>query len=205
MAYRQALDAYMRERLPLDGGYDAEQPGDCTAGPGHQHRRRGSEGAIALAWAEAVHGLKNTAQALRVHARDMLPSEWAQTYTNLARVYVYLGNLANGGGELCQRASSEHPDDKEAYDTASHLSHESGFLVFRRPFALTEQWLERHPEERLTEMIDFAKSHFTTGRFAGCEECTAVFIDSSRLLEADIQSRRAPSRSPTHWPSAKPT
>jgi hypothetical protein len=77
-----------------------------------------------------------------------------------------------------------YPDDKEAYDTASYLYHET-LYEFQRAFMLNQQWLERNPAD-VSALSDFAERHFTTGRFAECEQRITILLGNP-AVEPSIQ------------------
>ena len=108
-----------------------------------------------------------------MRTRDTLPPQWAQTQSNLAQAYTHLEDWANAAASYAA-VLTVYPDDKEAYDTASYLYHETLF-EFPRAFTLNQQWLERHPDD-LAALSDFAEKHFTTGRFTECEQRIALLL-----------------------------
>jgi len=131
-------------------------------------RTSGEAGARLLA--EAVTAYRQT---LEVRTREALPLQWAQTHSNLAQAYTNLEDWANTAASYAA-VLTVYPDDKNAYDTASNLYHETLF-EFPRAFALNQQWLERHPED-LAALSAFAEKHFTTGRFIECEQRIALLL-----------------------------
>ena len=70
-------------------------------------------------------------------------------------------------------------DDGEAYQRANWLYHEK-LSDFGAAFALTRQWLERHPED-LFAQGDFAERHFTTGRFVEAKERLTALLANPEL------------------------
>ena len=92
---------------------------------------------------------------------------------NLARVYRALQDWPQALTSSMHVLSVD-PDAKEAYQTASFLSHDVLF-DFAQAFALNQQWLDRHPDD-LAARSDFAEKHLTTGRFADSTERLAALL-----------------------------
>src|SRR5262249_25193591 len=165
-AYHQALDVYTREQLSQGWAMTQTNLGIALRNQGT--RTSGEAGARLLA--EAVTAYRQT---LEVRTREALPLQWAQTHSNLAQAYTNLEDWANTAASYAA-VLTVYPDDKNAYDTASNLYHETLF-EFPRAFALNQQWLERHPED-LAALSAFAEKHFTTGRFIECEQRIALLL-----------------------------
>jgi tetratricopeptide (TPR) repeat protein len=165
-AYHQALEVQTREQLPQDWAMTQNNLGAVLR---EQGTRTGGEAGTRLL-AEAVTAYR---QALEVFSREILPLQWAQTHNNLARTYIYLEDWANAAASYAN-VLTVYPDGKETYYVASQLYHEK-LLEFPQAYALNQQWLERHPDD-LAALSDFAEKHFTTGRFAECEERIAALL-----------------------------
>jgi hypothetical protein len=82
-----------------------------------------------------------------------------------------------------------YPDNKTAYNTASYLYHETLF-EFLRAFTPNQRWLERNPAD-LNRLSDFAEKHFTTGRFAECEQRVAPLLTNSAVHPSSQIALRA--------------
>jgi tetratricopeptide (TPR) repeat protein len=159
-AYRQALEVYTRTDLPQDWAMTQNNLGIALMDQGE---RTAGEGGTQLL-AEAVAAYR---QALEVRTRTALPQQWATTQNNLAKALLLLQDWPNAAISYVN-VLRVYPDDREAYQTASYLYHERLFQ-FPEAFTLNQQWLERHPDD-LAALSDFAEKHFTTGRFAECNQ-----------------------------------
>ncbi len=169
-AYRAALDVYTRESLPQDWAASQNNLGAALKNQGI--RTAGEAGAKLLNEAVAAYRA-----ALEVFARESLP-QWATTQNNLARAYTALEDWPKAAAGYAQLLHANF-DDGDAYQKAGWLYHEK-LSDFGAAFALTRQWLERHPED-LFAQGDFAERHFTTGRFVEAKERLAVLLMNPEL------------------------
>jgi tetratricopeptide (TPR) repeat protein len=134
--------------------------------------------------AEAVTAYR---AALEIRTREQLPRQWAHTHRNLAQVHMDLGAWADAAASY-MFVHVVYPDDDTVYQAAHVLYHERMF-EFAHAFALTEQWLERHPEDH-SALRNFAELHFTTGRFSdGEERLTALLATPIVEASSDIALR----------------
>jgi tetratricopeptide (TPR) repeat protein len=175
-AYYQALEVYTREQLPQQWATTQNNLGTALQNQGIH--TGGEAGAHLLA--EAVTAYR---QALEVRTLNTLPPQWAQTQNNLAQAYTHLEDWANVAASY-SNVLTVYPDDKKAYDTANYLYHETLF-EFPKAFILNQRWLERNPAD-LAGLSDFAKRHFTTGRFSECEQHIALLL-ANPAVEPSIQ------------------
>jgi tetratricopeptide (TPR) repeat protein len=175
-AYHQALEVYIREQLPQQWAMTQNNLGIALQEQGI--RTGGEAGAHMLA--EAVTAYR---QALEVRTREALPLQWAQTHSNFAQAYTHLEDWANAAASYAD-VLTVYPDDKEAYDTASYLYHETLF-EFPQACMLNQRWLERNPAD-LAGLSAFAERHFTTGRFPECEQRIALLL-ANPAVEPSIQ------------------
>lgn len=158
-AYREILKTSTRAQLPQDWARTQNNLGIALQEQGI--RSGGEEGRRLLA--EAVAAYRN---ALQVRTQEALPPQWAQTVENLAQAYL--------DQEVWDKAAESYtsllrvfPDDAEAYTLALLCYHEKLF-AFDQAFNLTADWLQQHPDDVSVQM-NFAETHFTTGRFAKAE------------------------------------
>src|SRR5205085_10224 len=163
-AYRQALEVRTRTDLPQDWAATQNNLGIALVDQGE--RTAGERGTQLLAEAVAAYR-----QALEVRTVETLPRQWAQTHNNLAKALLLLQDWPNAAISYVN-VLHVYPDDREAYQAASYLYHERLFQ-FPEAFTLNQQWLERHPDD-LSALSDFAEKHFTTGRFAECDQRLAA-------------------------------
>jgi tetratricopeptide (TPR) repeat protein len=167
-AFRQALEVRTRETLPQDWAMTQNNVGVALK---EQGIRTGGEHGTQLL-AEAVAAFR---QALEVYTRETLPLQWAQTHSNLAEAYIALKDWSNAAASYTN-VLQVYPDAEKAYGTASGIYHEILFQ-FPEAFALTQHWLERHPDD-LSALGDSAEKHFTTGRFAECAQRIGALVEN---------------------------
>jgi tetratricopeptide (TPR) repeat protein len=115
-----------------------------------------------------------------------------------------------GAAKAYRKVMTLYPDYGEGYSLALALYHEKLF-AYSEAFALTQQWLERHPDD-LSAQANFAEAYFTTGRSAEAETRIAALLanpqlDSSSLLGLRtlhvatlLAMKKQPSLFPPHLP-----
>jgi tetratricopeptide (TPR) repeat protein len=155
-AYRRALEVQTRGHLPQDWARTQTHLGTALR---EQGVRLGGEAGQRLL-NEAVMAYQ---QALGVQTPESLPWNWAQTQHHLAHAHLALEAWPKAAASFVQLLQV-YPDNVEAYYTASLLYHEKLF-AFEEAFALSQQWLDSHPED-LEAHSQLVEQCFTTGRFA---------------------------------------
>ncbi len=170
-AYRQALTVFTLEHLPQQWATTQNNLGVALQELGE--RLAGEEGARLLA--QAVEAFR---QALTIMTREQLPQQWALIQNNLARAYYSLKDWGNAA-TCYQNALAFYHDYQEAYERASMITHELIF-DFAESLELKRRWLNRHPDD-LSAQYDFAENHFTTARFAECEQRIAALLIDPKL------------------------
>jgi|RhiMetdeSRZDD1v2_1073273.scaffolds.fasta_scaffold29963_8 tetratricopeptide (TPR) repeat protein len=118
-------------------------------------------------------------QALEVRTCTMLLLQCAQTHNNLAKALVLLQDWSNAVISSVN-VLRVYPDDEEAYQAASALSH-NGLFQFPQAFTLNRQRLERHPDDRAA-LSGFAEKHLTTGRCAACAQRLAALLAHPEVI-----------------------
>jgi tetratricopeptide (TPR) repeat protein len=136
-------------------------------------RTSGEAGTRLLAEAVAAYRA-----ALTVRTKDQLPQQWAMTQNNLGKALLHLEDW-RGAAEAYRNVLTLYPDYDEGYSSANALYHEKLFS-YPEAFALSQQWLERHPDD-LSAQANFAEAHFTTGRFADAEKRLTALLTNLRL------------------------
>ncbi|NUO82718.1 hypothetical protein HUU05_21815 [candidate division KSB1 bacterium] len=159
-AYQQAGEVWPREREPE--GWAAVQVGLGNVLSDLGIRTGGEEGAQLLS--QAVEAYR---AALVVYTFEHIPTYWATAQNNLAKTYVLLEDWPNVAS-CYANVLKVYPQYEEAYQTASYLYHEALFN-FTEAFVLNQNWLAQFSED-LSAQCDFAERHFTTSRFAACEQ-----------------------------------
>ena len=140
---------------------------ECAAGPRGTHGERGTQLLTA-----AVAAFR---QAMEVYTRADAPRRWAIVQNNVAKTYMLLKDWPDALTSYLHVLHAD-PEYQEAYQAASYLSHEV-FFQFPQAFALNQQSLERHPAD-LGTLSDYAERHFTTSRFAECDQrLTALLVN----------------------------
>jgi tetratricopeptide (TPR) repeat protein len=174
-AYENALVVYTREQLPQDWAMTQNNLGNVYRNLGT--RTGGEEGAKLLQASVTV--LK---ASLEVRSFEYLPVDWAQSQNNLAKSYELLEDWPNVAA-CYANVLKVYPDYEQAYQTAGYLYHE---VLHQYPadyasaFTLNQNWLTRQPED-LSAQSDFAEKHFTTGRFAECENRIAALLTNAEI------------------------
>jgi tetratricopeptide (TPR) repeat protein len=177
MAYQQALEVQTQGHLPQDWARTQTQLGTALR---EQGIRLGGE---------AGRGLLDKAviayqQALEVQTLKAFPWIWTQTQQHLAHTYLALGAWLKATTSFAQLLQV-HPDNGEAYYTASLLYHEK-LLNFEEAFSLSQQWLDLHPED-LEAHSQLVEQCFTTGRFAkAIEYLTALLVNPGLEIQMRI-------------------
>jgi tetratricopeptide (TPR) repeat protein len=159
-ASRDALMIFTREQQPQQ--WAAAQ---CNLGAALKvqgDKVKGAEGIKLLQ--QAVEAFN---EALKVYIREQLPHQWVVTQNNLAKTYFLLQNWPDTV-ESFLKILTFYPNHEEAYLLLSMIYHEVLFR-FDDAFVLNQQWVARHPDD-ISAQADFAEKHFTTGRFAECEQ-----------------------------------
>jgi len=186
--FHTALEVDTREVMPLLWADIQVNLGIAQYEQGS--RIRGEKGVKFLAQAvEACHN------ALQIYTRKLLPQEWANIQRILGDALSKQGIRIGGqeGAKMLVEAYKLASEVKNfeylpvdwvqihnelaqnAYKNAIRLYHEVLF-DFPKAFELNQQWLQQHPND-LLEQIKFVEKHFTTGRFAECEEQIKRFIN----------------------------
>ncbi|MDZ7369071.1 MAG: hypothetical protein ONB43_24935 [candidate division KSB1 bacterium] len=174
-AYENALQVYTRAQLPQQWAATQNNLGTVLRDLGT--RTGGEEGAKWLRAAVTAYG-----NALEIFTYEHISTYWATTQNNLAETYTHLEDWPNVA--VCYaNVLKVYPDYKQAYQTASYLYHE---VLHKYPadyasaFTLNQNWLAHHPED-LSAQCDFAEKHFTTGRFAACEQRLAALLANAEV------------------------
>ena len=170
-AFREAFDVYTREQLPQDWAGTQNNLGLVYNDLGT--RTGGEEGAKWLA--QAVTAFQ---AALEVRSFEYLPVDWAQSQDNLAKTYILLEDWPNVAACFAN-VLKVYPRYAQAYQTAGYLYHETLFN-FREAFILNQNWLAQFPDD-LSAQSDFAEKHFTTSRFAECEQRLAGLLANAEI------------------------
>jgi len=166
--YRQALEVRTRAAVPQDWAATQNNLGNALQAQGE--RTVGERGTQLLTAAVAAFR-----QAMEVYTRADAPRRWAIVQNNVAKTYMLLKDWPNALTSYLHVLHAD-PEYQEAYQAASYLSHEV-FFQFPQAFALNQQWLERHPAD-LGTLSDYAERHFTTSRFAECDQrLTALLVN----------------------------
>ncbi len=173
-AFENALEVNTREQLPQDWAMTQNNLGNVYWSFGT--RTGGEEGAKFLR--ASVTAFK---ASLEIRSFEYLPVDWAQSQNNLAETYEHLEDWTNVAA--CHaNVLKVYPDYDEAYQTASYLYHEVLFN-FPEAFTLDQNWLARHGDD-LSAQCTFAEKHFTTGRFAECEQRLAELLANEEIEPA---------------------
>jgi tetratricopeptide (TPR) repeat protein len=179
--YRQALEVRTRAAVPHDWAATQNNLGNALQAQGE--RTAGERGTRLLTAAVAAFR-----QAMEVYTRADAPRRWAIVQNNVAQSYMLLKDWPNALTSYLHVLHAS-PESQEAYQGASYLSHEV-FFQFPQAFALNQQWLERHPED-LGTLSDYAERHFTTSRFAECEQRLTALLVHPDVAPQTIVALRA--------------
>jgi tetratricopeptide (TPR) repeat protein len=186
--YRQALTVRTRDQLPQDWAATQNNLGAALQELG---TRADDDTAGADLLSQAVAAYR---KALQVYTREHLPQSWAMTQNNLGNALKAQGIRMDGdeGVKLLTEAEAVYrkalevrtPEalPKQWAETLQNLSQLYHEVVFNFPeaFALNQQLLNRHIDD-LSAQCDFAEKHFTTGRFAECEQRIAALLANSQV------------------------
>lgn len=160
-AFRIVLEVYTREQHPLQWAGLQNNLGLVL----FSLAERMMEGAERREFLElAATAIR---AALQVYTREQIPQRWAITQNNLARVYFQLRNWPDAAKSYVN-VLTLYPDEEEAYNRASTL-YQNKLFKFEEAFNLDQEWLARNADD-ISVQADFAEKHFTTGRFAECEQ-----------------------------------
>ena len=170
-AYRDALTVYTKEQLPQQWAGTQNNLGNVLGNQGT--RTTGEAGTRLLA--ESVAAYRD---ALTVRTKGHLPEPWAQTQNNLAKALLQLEDW-RGSAEAYRNVLTLYPDYEEGYSIVTALYQEKLF-AYSEAFALSQQWLERHPND-LSAQATSAEAHFTTGRFVEAETRIAALLTNPNL------------------------
>ncbi len=180
-ASQSAAQAFTRES---DAERWATAQGSVGNALSQQGTRTGGEEGAKLLKA-SVTALK---ASLEVRTLEHLPVDWAQSQNNLATTYTYLEDWPNVAACFAN-VLKVYPDYEEAYQTAGYLYHEVLF-EFSEAFIINQNWLAQHSDD-LSAQCDFAEKHFTTGRFAECEQRLAALLANSEIEQSTKIALRA--------------
>ncbi len=179
-AYRAALAIYTKDQLPQDWAMTQNNLGNVLREQGI--RTGGEAGTQLLAQAVAAYRA-----AIEIRTREHLPQAWAQTHNNLAKAALLLEDWPTAA-ESYRNVLMLYPDYTEAYQIANGVYHEKLF-AYTSAFAVTEQWLHRHPND-LSAQANFAEAHLTTERFGEAERRLGELLKKPDLdLNASVGLR----------------
>ena len=170
-AFENALEVYTREQLPQGWAGTQNNLGSVLSDLGT--RVGGEEGAKLLA--QAVTAYEN---ALVVYTYEHIPTYWAMAQNNLAETYTHLEDWPNVAA-CYANVLKVYPRYAQAFQTASYLYHEALFN-FPAAFALDQNWLAQFPDDPSAQCY-FAENHFTTSRFAECEQRLAALLANAEV------------------------
>jgi tetratricopeptide (TPR) repeat protein len=117
-------------------------------------------------------------KALTVFTPESAPQQWLMTKQWLARTYFVLNKWQDLVKHLKDILDFD-PTNREAFEVAVSTQHDL-FFEYHKSFALAQNWLKNNPETP-SVLAGFAENHFTTERFAECEQRINVLLSRSDL------------------------
>lgn len=178
--YKEAQSVYTQSAFPEAWAAIENNLGNVLREQGI--RTGGEAGTQLLAQAVAAYRA-----AIEIRTREHLPQAWAQTHNNLAKAALLLEDWPTAA-ESYRNVLMLYPDYTEAYQIANGVYHEKLF-AYTSAFAVTEQWLHRHPND-LSAQANFAEAHLTTERFGEAERRLGELLKKPDLdLNASVGLR----------------
>lgn len=116
--------------------------------------------------------------ALLVLKLEYDPAHWSIAQLGLANSYEQLHDWANAANSYAN-VLKVNQNDQKVYQILDSLYHEVLFS-FDEAFALNQQWLNHLSKNFLVQSY-FAEKHFTTSRFAECEQRLAGLLANAEI------------------------
>ncbi|MBL8188161.1 MAG: hypothetical protein JNK38_09140 [Acidobacteria bacterium] len=173
-AYRNALLVITRDKLPQRWAETQHNLGSALWRQAIFMKGNDRE----RLFAEAVIAYRN---ALLVRTPDHLPEKWAETQYGLGETYYFSARWSDAAecfaSLLARRQTNEIATF--SYSRLSDIYHERLF-EYELAFKLHQKRLADFPDN-LNALVNFAETHFTTGRFAECERRIAALLANHQI------------------------